>query len=88
MVIAALGFWFAPVREFLGNITMPIFVAGLAWFVVAGVREFKEHYPDSELPLFFNIAAILSSLLFLVLVSGPLLYWGFQYAILGLHNGT
>jgi hypothetical protein len=88
MVVAALGFWLTPLRNILGNLALPIFVAGLAWFFVAGSKEFREHFPDEKLPVHHNIAAVLFGMLFLALISGPLLYWGFMYAVLGSYSST
>ena len=88
MVIAALGYWLQSVRSFIGNFAIPVFAAGLAWLLLAAVREFRQHFPDPELPPHLNVAAGLSGILLLCLVCGPLVYWGFSYAVLGNRVGT
>jgi hypothetical protein len=83
MVLVALGFWLPSVRSLLGNTASIAFVAGLAWLILAGVRDLRESLPDPELPFHLNVATAISALALYGIVCGPLIYWGFQYAVLG-----
>lgn len=83
LVLVGLAYWFPPVRPLLGTVAIPVFSAGLAWFILSGVVDFKRHFPDPELPLHLNVAAALSGFALAFIICGPLIYWGFSYAVLG-----
>ena len=87
MVLVALGYWLLAVRSFLGNSAIAFFVAGLAWIFIAGARDLRENLPGPE-STGSKIATALSALALYSLVCGPLLYWGFSYAVLGKSGGT
>src|SRR5688500_16907284 len=48
MVLVALGYWLPPIRAFLGASAPMAFVAGLAWLIVAGIRDVREAWPVGE----------------------------------------
>ncbi|MDR7134092.1 hypothetical protein J2X06_001276 [Lysobacter niastensis] len=87
MVLVALGYWLLPVRAFLGKTASIVFVAGLAWLLVAGTRDIRETWPSKD-----GVLVQAGTALFVVglygLFCGPLLYWGFSYAVLGNTGGT
>jgi hypothetical protein len=88
MVLVALGFWFQQVRSLLGNAAIIIFVAVLAWIVVATTRDIRNALPIRKLSVLLNaLAAALATLLYFM-IYGPFLYWGFLYAVLGRAGGT
>jgi hypothetical protein len=87
MVLAALAYWLAPVRALFGGFAFIVFVAGLAWLVVAGVRDIRETWPSAD-GILVQIGTALAALGLYGLVCGPLLYWGFSYAVLGNTGGT
>ena len=87
MVLVALGYWLPSVRDFLGNSAPFAFVVGLAWLIVAGVRDVRETWPTGE-GIGFQAGTALAVLGLYALSCGPLLYWGFSYAILGRMGGT
>ena len=87
MVIAALAYWLPSVRLLLGNAATLIFVAGLAWLFVAAIRDLRESWPSSE-PLWLQIGTTIFVLSFLGAICGPLVYWGYSYAVLGKTGGT
>ncbi len=88
MVLAALAYWLPSVRFAIAPAAGYIFVAGLAWVAVAAVREWHRYSPDLELSGSQNILAVSAGLLLYGLISGPMLYWGFMYSVLGNVAGT
>ena len=87
MVLVALGYWLPPVRALLGSIAPIVFVAGLAWLIVAGIRDVREAWPVTE-SAFVQIGTAIASIGLYGLICGPLLYWGFLYAFLGVTGGA
>ena len=87
MVLAGLGYWLLPIRLVLGDTAPLVFVAGLAWLFIAGVRDIRETWPSNDTMFVKAGTAFFAVGLYLVFC-GPLLYWGFSYAILGQTGGT
>lgn len=88
LLLAALGFWLLFARSILGGAALGVFAAGLAGLVLVSVRELREKFPDPELPFHLNVATALSAVALFCVVYGPLIYWGFSFAVLGKTGGT
>lgn len=82
MVLTGLGYWLLPIRVLLGDTAPQVFVAGLAWLFIAGVRDVRATWPSKD-TAFVKVGTALFAVGLYLLVCGPLLYWGFSYAILG-----
>jgi len=83
LVLVALAYWHATLRSVIHPFRLPLFCAGVAWLVVEVPSEFRKHLPDPELSTQGNILVAICGLLLATLILGPLLYWGFSYAVLG-----
>ncbi|MEJ1098727.1 MULTISPECIES: hypothetical protein [unclassified Pseudoxanthomonas] len=87
MVLVALGYWLLPIRMFLGASAAIVFIAGLAWLIVAGIRDLRETWPTAD-GAFVQVGTGLAVLVLYGIFCGPLLYWGFLYAVRGITGGT
>ena len=87
MVLVGLGYWLPSVRAILGSYAPILFVAGLAWLIIAGIRDIRETWPVND-TAFVQVGTALGVLLLYGVICGPLLYWGFYYAVLGATGGT
>jgi amino acid transporter len=83
LVLVAVGYWQASVRSALGPLANWLFIAGCAWLVVAGIKQWQAYEPDPELSRGFNIASVVIGVGLYVLAASPLLYWAFSYAVRG-----
>ena len=88
MVMSALGFWLPQVRLPVENFAILIFVAGFAWLLLACIRDIRAYPFDPSLSFRVNIIARALGLVFYSLASGPLIYWGYMFAVLGRRSGT
>ncbi len=87
MVLVALGYWLLSIRSLLGGAAIAFYIAGLAWLFIAGARDLREHLPGPE-SAGVKVATAFAAVALYCLVGGPLLYWGFSYAVLGKTGGT
>lgn len=87
LVVVALGYWLASIRTFVGSASLVVFVAGCAWLLVAAARELGSYGPDPEMSRALNAAALASGVGVYLLLSAPLLYWGYSYAVGGVVAG-
>ena len=83
LVIVALGYWMSSVRASLDPIAPIVFVAGCAWLLVAGAREWRRYVPDPEISFSLNLVSLIVGVGLYLLLSAPLLYWGFSYGVRG-----
>ena len=83
LIVVALGYWLAPIRSAIGAASTLLFIAGIAWLLVASHRGRKQYEPDPELSPILNKAAVIFGVSLYWLISAPLLYWGFSYGVLG-----
>jgi hypothetical protein len=88
LAVVALGYWLAPVRATIGSVASALFVAGCAWLLLAGVREFRGYVPDPEMSRTLNAVSFVVGIGVYLLLSFPLLYWGFSFAVRGNVAGT
>ena len=88
LVIVALGYWLDPVRAAISSVASVLFVAGCAWLLLAGAREIRGYVPDPELSRALNSVSIVVGVGGYLLLSFPLLYWGFSFAVRGNVAGT
>ena len=88
LVVVALGYWLASVRASVGSAASILFVAGCAWLLVAGAREFRKYEPDPEISPLLNVISVVGAVGVYLLLSAPLLYWGFSFAVHGNVAGT
>jgi hypothetical protein len=88
LVLVALAYWLSPLRSGLASVAAPLFVLGCAWLVVASAREFRRFKPDPELTPALSVVSVVTGVGLYLLLSGPLFYWGFSYAVLGKVAGT
>lgn len=83
LVLVALGYWIASVRVSVDPIAPILFVAGCAWLLVATAREWRRYEPDREMSLTLNVVSVIMGVGLYLLLSAPLLYWGFSYGVRG-----
>lgn len=83
LVIVGLGYWVARVRASVGSNASILFITGCAWLLVAGARELRKYESDPEMSRALNAAALVVGVCVYLLLSAPLLYWGFFYAVRG-----
>ena len=75
LVLVAMGFWLPTVRSAVSSFALPLFVAGCAWLLVAGAREWRKYEPDPEMSGTLNSVSVLVGVGLYLLLSAPMLYW-------------
>jgi predicted MFS family arabinose efflux permease len=88
LVLVALGYWLSEVRAALGSAAPVLFVAGCGWLAAATIRETRRYRPNPDLSRALNFASVVIGVGLYILLSGPLFYWGFVYAVRGNVAGT
>src|SRR5690606_18862026 len=88
LVLVALGFWLAAVRSAVASFALPLFVAGCAWLLVAGLREWRKYEPDVGVSGILNTVSVVIGVGLYLLLSAPMLYWGFSYGVRGIVAST
>ena len=88
LVVVALGYWLVPVRAAIGSVALVLFVAGCAWLLLASVRELRKYEPDPEMSRTLNAVSLVVGVGVYLLLSSPLFYWGFSFAVRGNIAGT
>lgn len=88
LVGAALSYWAPSVRGVLEPMLLGIFIVGLAVFLGLVAHAFRKHAPDPELSFHGKVFVAVSGSALTAAVSAPMLFWGFQAAVLGSYAGT
>jgi len=89
LFLAALSFWFTPIRVGLGQFILPAFALGFALFVTQAARSFwRQVATDPELSFRGKLFVGVSGSSLIIAFSTPLIYWGFNVAVLDSHIGT
>lgn len=89
LLIAALAFWFSPIRVSLGQFILPTFALGCALFIAQAARSFwRQVVIDRDLSFQGKLFVGVSGSSLIIAFSTPLLYWGFNVAVLNSHAGT
>jgi hypothetical protein len=86
LVFAALSYWHPfqiPTVFFLG-----LFVVGVFVFVKHAVVSCRKHLTDSELSFHGKLFIGISGSLLALIVSAPILYWGFNATVLANYADT
>lgn len=88
LVVAALSFWLPAVRTISASLLLGLFVAGCAVFLGQAAVSCRRHIsgPDLSLPGKFFVAISGSALG--IVISAPLLFWGFTSTVLRSYAGT
>jgi hypothetical protein len=88
LVTTSLAYWLPAVRATLGTTAPLVFGLALATFFVQLLATIRRRFPDPELPLDGNIFVFVTGTALVLLVSAPLLFWGFSAAVLHQYAGT
>ena len=83
MAIAGLAYGLPALRFLPGRAALYLFVCGATWFFLEGFKQGRARYLDPEESRVRNAAFIVAGVVLMLIVSGPMLYWGFKYTALG-----
>ena len=89
LVVSALAYWLPPLHAVLAPFLFLFFAVGASVLIGQIMVAFRRQVLfDKELPLQGKLFVGVSGTALGVIVSAPLLFWGFNSAILGTHVGT
>ena len=89
LVVTALAYWLPSLHAALSPFLFSFFAVGASVLIGQIVVAFRRQVLfDKELPLQGKLFVGVSGTVLGVIVSAPLLFWGFNSAILGTHVGT
>lgn len=80
--LVAISYWFGPINLLVANYSPLFFATGLVGYIYFGYEELHELFPDPDASLLRHILVLLFSTLLFTLICGPMIYWGFMYAVL------
>jgi hypothetical protein len=84
----ALGYWISSFSLIHKRIALLLFSLGVASLIVEGVNAFRDVFEEQEDSLIVRTGIVGFGTVLLALVFGPMLYWGFCFAILGKQSGA
>jgi hypothetical protein len=89
LVLSALAYWLVPVRAVIGSAAPWIYVGSIAWILVSTIRGLRKLYlkpPFAALPQLASLSILFIGVLLFGFVHSLLIYWGYEYAFLGMHR--
>ena len=78
LLLPALAHWYPQLYSFFGKAMTVFFVLGVVSVMIFAYRGFKKNYPDPELSSSENIGLGIFSAMFLISITSPLIWWGWQ----------
>jgi hypothetical protein len=78
LLVPALAHWNVQLYSVVGMGSLPLFVLGVAGFLLFGVRALKKEFPDAELSTRENIGVGLFATAVALAIGSPLIWWGGQ----------
>ena len=78
LLIAALSYWFPSLRELPVALLLALYVGGCASFVTHAVLSGRKNISDPALSSRGKLFVILSGATLGIVITAPLLYWGWQ----------
>ena len=78
LLIAALSYWFPSLRELPVALLLALYVGGCASFVTHAVLSGRKNISDPALSSKGKLFVILSGATLGIVITAPLLYWGWQ----------
>jgi hypothetical protein len=86
LILAALSFWFTGAPVVPQPALFGLFLFGLSIFLAQAVTEVRRLFPDPDLSPRGNLFVATSGMGLALLLTLPLLYWGFKSAVMGGHG--
>ncbi|WP_157040189.1 hypothetical protein [Polaromonas naphthalenivorans] len=88
LLLAALSFWLPSLRAIPSSLLFALFAFGCMVFFVQGIVVGRKHAKDQGLSSAGKVFTVFSGAVLGVLVTGPLLYWGWQSTVRIIHAET